>query len=124
MRSSSVLIALLLVGCFALAQDLPFPRRLLALTQAFLDSAELRDPPPEVPGDKSRVLVLFRVAEGGFVMDARAVGGSEKARTAAVVAVKAWRFGPTLLGSQPVQMQSGGCLTLRRRQHGSRHHPL
>jgi hypothetical protein len=107
MRSSSVLIALFIVGRLALAQDLPFPRRLLVLTLAFLESAELRDPPPEVPGDKSRVLVLFRVAEGGFVLDARAVGGSEKARAAAVLAVKAWRFGPTLLGSQPVQMQSG-----------------
>jgi len=40
-------------------------------------------------------------------MDARAEGGSEKARIAALIAVKAWRFAPSIVGDQPVQMQSG-----------------
>src|SRR5579864_6008651 len=93
-----VLITLLFAGRFAPAQNVPFPRRLLIVTQAFLDSAEFRDPPPTIPGDKSQVLVLFRVAEGGAVMDARAEGGSEKARIAALIAVKAWRFAPSIVG--------------------------
>ena len=93
-----------------MAQDLPLPRRLLILTQAFLDSAEVREPPVATPGDQSHVLVLFRLAESGSVIDTRATGGSERARSAAVVAVKGWRFKPTLLGGHPVEMQSGAVI--------------
>lgn len=82
----------------------------MILTQTFLDSAEVREPPVTVAGDHSRVLVLFRLAESGFVIDTRATGGSERARTAAAEAVKGWRFKPTLVGGQPVEMQSGALL--------------
>jgi TonB family protein len=107
MRYTSVVFAFLFMGQFGSAQDLPFPRRLLILTQRFLDSAELREMPAAVPNDQSRVLVLFRLGEQGSVIDTRAIGGSERAKAAAIAAVKIWRFKPTLVGGQPAQMQSG-----------------
>lgn len=107
MRYSFVVFAFLFIGQLASAQDLPFPRRLLSLTQRFLDSAAFRDAPVAIPGDQSRVLVLFRLAERGSVIDARAIGGSEQAKAAAIAAVNTWRFKPTLVSGQPVQMQSG-----------------
>jgi hypothetical protein len=107
MRHHCVLLILSCVGQYATAQELPLPRRLLVLTQQFLDSAEAREAPEPVVGDKSRVLVLFRLAENGRVMDARASGGSERARSSSLIAVKKWRFKPTLVAGRPVQLQSG-----------------
>jgi hypothetical protein len=107
MRCTSVFLAFLFVGQFASAQDVTLPRRLLILTQSFLDSAESRETPVAVAGDQSRVLVLFRLAERGSVIDTRAAGGSERAKAAAIAAVKGWRFKPTLVGGRPAQMQSG-----------------
>lgn len=83
------------------------PRRLFILTQAFLDSAPVRAIPDNLPGDRSRVLVLFRLSEAGTVIDVRATGGSEKAQKSALNVVRTWRFKPTLLKGQPIQMQSG-----------------
>ena len=107
MRYTSVLVTFLLAGQFASAQDLPLSRRVLILTQRFLDSAEFREPPVPIPGDQSRVLVLFRLGERGWVIDTRAIGGSERAKAAAIAAVKEWRFKPTLASGKPTQILSG-----------------
>jgi TonB family protein len=107
MSHRCVLLILLYAGQYAAAQELPISRRLLVLTQKFLDSAEQREAPEPVVGDRSRVLVLFRLAENGRVLDVRATGSSEQARNASLTAVKKWRFKPTLVAGRPVQMQSG-----------------
>ncbi len=90
-----------------MAQDLPIVRRLLILTPAFIDSAEMRVEAAPVTGDRSHVIVLFRLSERGLVIDARANGGSEQAKKSALHAVRTWRFRPTLLNGRPVQMMSG-----------------
>jgi hypothetical protein len=110
MRNCCVLLILLCAVQHTVAQDLQLSRRLLVLTQKFLDSAVAREGPEPIAGDGSRVLVLFRLAENGRVVDARATGGSEQARNASLNAVKRWQFKPTLLAGRPVQMQSGALL--------------
>jgi tetratricopeptide (TPR) repeat protein len=107
MRLLTLLFIVMMVGRVCPAQDLPVVRRLLILTPAFLNSAEARSEPAPIPGDKSNVLVLFRLSERGSVIDARATSGSDQAKRSAVEAVKLWRFKPTLLNSRPVQMMSG-----------------
>jgi tetratricopeptide (TPR) repeat protein len=89
------------------AEDLPIVGRLLILTPSFLDKAEVRAEAAPISGDRSQVLVLFRLSERGSVIDARAAGGSERARRSALVAIKMWRFRPTLLNGRPVQVMSG-----------------
>jgi|GEM_PF-4079945 len=89
------------------AQDLPVTRRLSVLTQAFLDRTTVQVEPAPVPGDKSRVLVLFRLSEAGAVIQWRASGGSQEARDSAVAALKEWRFKPTLLAGAPAHILSG-----------------
>jgi tetratricopeptide (TPR) repeat protein len=89
------------------AEDFPMVRRLLILTPAFLDQAEVKAGAVPISGDKSQVLVVFRLSERGSVIDARAAGGSERARRSTLVAVKMWRFRPTLLNGRPVQVMSG-----------------
>lgn len=82
-------------------------RRLLILTPAFIDSAEVRGEAGPITGDRSQVIVLFRLSERGLVIDARANGGSEQAKKSALDTVRMWRFRPTLLDGRPVQMMSG-----------------
>jgi tetratricopeptide (TPR) repeat protein len=106
MRAIALLIFGLVVGGAVLAQDLPIMRRLSILTPAFLDSAEVRGEAAAIPGDRSRVVVLFRLSERGLVIDARANGGSEQVKKSALDAVRMWQFRPTLLGGRPVQMMS------------------
>lgn len=107
MRPLALLIFGLVVGRAVLAQDLPIMRRLLILTPAFIDSAEVRREAGPITGDRSQVIVLFRLSERGLVIDARANGGSEQAKKSALDAVRMWRFRPTLLNGRPVQMMSG-----------------
>ena len=107
MRPLALLIGGLVVGRAALAQDLPIIRRFLTLTPAFFDSAEVRVEAASITGDRSHVIVLFRLSERGLVIDARANGGSEQAKKSALDAVRMWRFKPTLLNGRPVQMMSG-----------------
>jgi hypothetical protein len=107
MLHAYVLLILSCAAQYAAAQELPLSRRLATLTQRFLDSAEEKVVPEPIAGDGSQVLVLFRLAENGRVMDARATGGSDQAMHASLSAVREWRFKPTLVNGRPVQMQSG-----------------
>jgi Gram-negative bacterial TonB protein C-terminal len=107
MRLLALLIFGLVIGRAVLAQDLPIMRRLLILTPAFIDSAELRGEAAPIIGDRSQVVVLFRLSERGLVIDTRANGGSGQAKKSALDAVRMWRFRPTLLNGRPVQMMSG-----------------
>ena len=81
--------------------------RLANLAPVFLDKAEVRTEAAPIAGDRSQVLVLFRLSERGRVLDARAASGSTPARRSALDAIKMWRFKPTLLNGRPVQMMSG-----------------
>src|SRR3569833_2403045 len=103
MRPLALLIVGFLAGGAVLAQEsqeLPIIRRLLILTPAFIESAELRTEAAPVTGDRSHVVVLFRLSERGSVIDARANGGSDQAKKSALDAVRTWRFKPTLLNGR------------------------
>ena len=71
MRLFTMAFVVSMIGQFCQAQSLPIIRRMSILTPSFLDSALDRVGPAEVQGDKSRVLVLFRLSELGVVIDAR-----------------------------------------------------
>lgn len=88
------------------AEDVSVTRHLFVLTQAFLDSAETRTIPANIPGDITSTVVLFRLSERGTLIDARAVGGSDQGKASALAAIRTWQFKPTLLNGRPVQMHS------------------
>ncbi len=82
--------------------------RLYSLRTPIVSRPAVQSPMPLViPGDKSRVLVLFRLGENGEPWEVRAEGGSGAARADAVQAVNSWRLSPTALNGIPVQMYSG-----------------
>jgi tetratricopeptide (TPR) repeat protein len=89
------------------AEDLSIVLRVMNMAPVFLGQAEVRTEADPIPGDRSQVLVLFRLSERGWVLDARAVSGSAPAQRSALNAIKMWRYKPTLLNGRPVEMMAG-----------------
>ncbi len=89
------------------AEDLSIVLRVISIAPVFPPKAELRTEADPIPGDRSQVLVLFRLSERGSVLDARATRGSAPAQRSALNAIKMWRYKPTLLNGRPVEMMSG-----------------
>lgn len=86
--------------------QLAYSRRVLSVTQQFLDKAETRIPPVQPNGTGGTVLVIFWTSERGAVVSARALDGSPELQRAAAEAIYKWKFKPTSVNGQPVQMVS------------------
>ena len=90
------------------AQELPISRRLVTLAPSFLASAERRvaSDIPATIGLTGSILVLVRTSEEGRIIDMKPVGGSAPLRQAALNELSLWRFKPTSVNGQPVEMHS------------------
>ena len=86
--------------------QLPSSRRLLSVTPQFLDKAETKVAPVRPNETKGAVLIIFWTSERGAVVSARAVDGPPELQKAAAEAMYKWKFQPTPVNGQPVQMGS------------------
>jgi hypothetical protein len=88
------------------SEELAYTRRMLSLTPQFLEKAETKVVPAQTSETKGTVLVVFWTSERGTVVSIRALDGPIELRKAATEAIYKWKFKPTSLGGQPVQMGS------------------
>ena len=89
--------------------DLPqlaYSRRLLSVTPQFLEKAEAKAVPEQPTGTKGTVLVVFWTSERGAVVSASALDGPANLQNVTTEAIYKWRFKPTSVNGQPVQMGS------------------
>ena len=86
--------------------QLAYSRRLLAVTSQFLEKAETKVMPAQPTGAKGTVLVAFWTSERGAVVSTRALDGPTDLQKVATEAIYRWKFKPTSVNGQPVQMGS------------------
>jgi len=86
--------------------QLAYSRRLLAVTPQFLDREETKVAPVRPTESKGVVLVIYWTSERGAVISARALDGPPELQKAAAEAMYKWKFKPTSVNGQPVQMGS------------------
>ena len=86
--------------------QLTYSRRLLSVTPQFLDKAETKVAPVQPNESKGAVLIIYWTSERGSVVSARALDGPPELQKAAVEAMYKWKFKPTAVNGQPVQMGS------------------
>jgi tetratricopeptide (TPR) repeat protein len=105
LTSLVILTVSLSLGSAELPQ-LDYSRRLLSVTPQFLEKAETKAVPEQPTGTKGTVLVAFWTSERGAVVSARALDGPADLEKVATDAIYKWRFKPTSVNGQPVQMGS------------------
>jgi hypothetical protein len=86
--------------------QLAYSRRLLSVTPQFLDKAETKVAPVQPNETKGTVLIIYWTSERGAVVSARAVDGPPELQKAAAEAMYKWKFKPSSVNGQPVQMGS------------------
>jgi tetratricopeptide (TPR) repeat protein len=86
--------------------QLPFTRRLLQGAAIFLKQAETKVDPTPSKALKGAALVIFWTSERGAVVSARALDGPSELQQAAKDAIGHWKFKPSSVNGQPVQMAS------------------
>jgi TonB family protein len=88
------------------AQELAYSRRMSNVTALFLNSTEKKVDAMGPASEKGTVLVIFRTSERGTVISARAISGSAALQQAALSAMNQWKFQPTSVNGQPIEMCS------------------
>jgi tetratricopeptide (TPR) repeat protein len=86
--------------------QLPYTRRLWSVTTQFLEQVETKVDLTLPKALKGTVLVIFWTSERGAVVSARALDGPPELQKAAAEAMYKWKFKPTTVNGQPVQMGS------------------
>jgi hypothetical protein len=86
--------------------QLPFTRRLLQGAAIFLEQAETKVDPTPSKALKGAALVIFWTSERGAVVSARALDGPPELQQAAMDAIGQWKFKPSSINGQPIQMGS------------------
>jgi TonB family protein len=86
--------------------QLAYSRRLSSVTPQFLARAETKVAPVQPNETKGTVLVIFWTSERGTVVSARALEGPPELQRAAAEVIYKWKFTPTSVNGQPVQMAS------------------
>lgn len=87
------------------SQDIAYSRRLFNIS-TFLNQLDRRVDPVVDGRRKGNVVIVFRTSERGAVLDATAIEGPKELKQAAVEAVRKWKFKPTTISGQPVEMIS------------------
>ena len=109
MRLGLTIVATLSLSVNLGSAELPqlaYSRRLLSATPQFLEKAETKVAPVQPNETKGTVLIIYWTSERGAVVSARALGGPPELQKAAVEAIYKWKFKPTSVNGQPVQMGS------------------
>ncbi len=106
MRAFLTIFVILTVSPGLGSEEIAYTRRMLSLTPQFLEKAETKVVPAQTSETKGTVLVAFWTSERGTVVSTRALDGPNDLRKAATEAIYKWKFKPTSLGGQPVQMGS------------------
>lgn len=88
------------------SEEVAYSRRMLSVTPQFLEMAETKVIPSQTSETKGTVLVVFWTSERGTVVSTRALDGPSDLRKAATEAIYKWKFKPTSVNGQPVQMGS------------------
>jgi len=86
--------------------QLPYIRRLLALTAQFLEKAETKVDPTPPKALKGVASVAFWTSERGAVVSTRGLDGPTELQQAAMDAIGQWKFKPSSVSGQPIQMGS------------------
>jgi tetratricopeptide (TPR) repeat protein len=88
------------------SEELAYSRRMLSVTPQFLEKAETKVIPAQTSETKGTVLVVFWTSERGTVVSTRTLDGPSDLRKVATEAIYKWKFKPTSVNGQPVQMGS------------------
>lgn len=104
----TILVTLALSSNLSSAElpQLPYSRRLFSSTPQFLDKAETKVAPVQPNAIKGTVLIIFWTSERGAVVSARGLDGPSELQKAAVAAIYKWKFEPSSVNGQAVQMGS------------------
>jgi hypothetical protein len=109
LRLGLTILATLSLSSNLVSAELPqlaYTRRLFVVTSQFLGQAETKVIPVPPNEREGTVLVVYWTSERGAVVSARALDGRPELQKAAVEAMYKWKFGPTSVNGQPVQMGS------------------
>jgi tetratricopeptide (TPR) repeat protein len=109
LRPSLIIFVALTFALNLASAELPqlaYSRKILSVTQQFLDKAETKIAPVQPSGTTGKVLVIFWTSERGAVVSARALDGPAELQRASVETIYNWKFKPTSVAGQPVQMVS------------------
>lgn len=109
MRTFLTILVILTVSLNLGSAELPqlaYSRRILAVTPQFLEKAEMKVIPAQPTETKGTVLVVFWTSERGAVVSTRALDGPTDLQKVATEAIYKWKFRPTSVNGQPVQMGS------------------
>lgn len=109
LRAFPVVFVLLAVALSLRSADQPqlaYSRRMFAVTAQFLDETETRVIPARPNQAKEKILIAFWTSEGGAVVSARVLDGPADLGQAATDAIYKWKFKPTSVNGQPMQIGS------------------
>jgi TonB family protein len=108
---------------------MPPPKRRIAVSQGVQEAKLLYVVQPEYPWPaieknvRGRVVVKAIIAEDGSVQNARAISGDPLLVSAALDAIKKWRYSPTYLNREPIEVETTIYVDFKMPQPTKAYHP-